>query len=75
MLAKQRTSVATKGILMGQLVITKPQQEYIENLCAELGYSIQFALSEGLFILHGKLHQLTRKEASELIGWLRDEKG
>ena len=60
---------------MGQLVITRPQWGYIESLCAELGYSIQFALLEGLFIQHGELYQLTRKEASDLIGWLRDEKG
>jgi len=66
--------MATKGILMGQLVITQSQKEYIESLCAELGYSTRFALSEGLFN-RGELHQLTRREASELIGWLRDEKG
>lgn len=59
---------------MGQLVITQPQREYIETLCAKLGYSTRFALSEGLFMRGGELYQLTRKEASELIGWLRDER-
>jgi len=59
---------------MGQLVITHPQRDYIESLCAKLGYSTRFALSEGLNLMSVPLNQLTRKKASELIDWLLSEK-
>jgi len=65
---------------MGKLAITQGQRQYIESLLAQLGYSIAFALSEGLSILpmahprRPSFNQLTRKEASELIDWLVEEK-
>lgn len=59
--------------MMGQLVITQAQREYIEEMCAHLGYSVQFALSEGLGSRNTPIHQLTRSDASELIDWLKEE--
>jgi len=58
---------------MNQRPISRSQKEYIESLCAQLGYSTRFALSEGLNIIATPLHQLDREEASELIDWLKEE--
>lgn len=59
---------------MGETPITQGQKQYIERLCGRLGYSFQFAISEALGTTKTPLHQLTVKEASELIDWLVEEK-
>jgi len=55
------------GIRGRQLLATRPQTEFIENLCAELGFSIQYALQETFGGERQNLHGLNRGEASRLI--------
>jgi len=47
--------------------VTRPQVDFIEKLCAELGFSIQHAMRETFGKERQNLHGLNRGEASRLI--------
>lgn len=55
------------GLTSRQLSATTKQVEFIEKLCAELGFSIQHAMQQTLGAERHNLHGLNRGEASRLI--------
>ena len=55
------------GLTGRQLSATQKQVEFIEKLCAELGFSIQHAMQLALRSERHNLHGLNRGEASRVI--------